>query len=125
MKLVAMIPAYNEKKTIASVIEDIPRQIEGIASVEVLVIDDGSTDSTLEQARKAGADKVISHRTNLGLGIAFKDGLDSALKMGADIIVNLDAVDFNIQLSDRICRIAKDPHRQYLDIVGSPVLCGG
>lgn len=90
MKLVVTIPAYNEEKTIANVIAEIPREIEGIESVEVLVIDDGSTDETVKQAREAGADRVLSHKGNEGLGIAFRDGLEAALEMGADVIVNLD-----------------------------------
>jgi len=91
MKLVIMIPAYNEEKTIAAVIEEIPRKVDGINSMEVLVIDDGSTDGTIEQAMKAGIDRVVSHKVNQGLGNAFRDGLNAALEMGADIIVNIDA----------------------------------
>lgn len=90
MKLVVTIPAYNEEKTIANVIAEIPREIEGIESVEVLVIDDGSTDETAKQAREAGADRVLTHKRNEGLGVAFRDGLETALEMGADVIVNLD-----------------------------------
>lgn len=90
MKLVVTIPAYNEERSIADVITEIPRQVEGIEAVEVLVIDDGSTDDTLSQAREAGADNILSHKKNEGLGITFKDGLEAALEMGADIIVNID-----------------------------------
>lgn len=86
-----MVPAYNEAEIIGNVIEEIPRKIEGLDSVQVLVINDGSTDRTAEVAREAGADEILSHRTNLGLGVAFRDGLERALKMGADIIVNMDA----------------------------------
>lgn len=91
MKLIVMIPAYNEENTIAKVIEEIPRKIDGIDSVEVLVIDDGSTDRTAEIAKKAGADYLLIHKRNLGLARTFKDGLDFALALGADIIVNIDA----------------------------------
>jgi len=90
VKLVVTIPAYNEERSIADVITEIPRQVEGIEAVEVLVIDDGSTDDTLSQAREAGADNILSHKKNEGLGITFKDGLEAALEMGADIIVNID-----------------------------------
>lgn len=90
MKLVVTIPAYNEEKTIADVIAEIPREVEGVEAVEVLVIDDGSTDGTVEKAREAGADNILSHRKNEGLGITFKGGLEAALEMGADIIVNID-----------------------------------
>ena len=91
MKLVVMIPAYNEEKSIGGVIRGIPRKIPGIDKVEVLVINDGSVDKTVEIARKAGADKVISHKANRGVGAAFYTGLDQALEMGADIILNTDA----------------------------------
>lgn len=91
IKLVVTIPAYNEEDTIEKVIKDIPRKIEGIEGINVLVINDGSSDKTVEKAIKAGADRIISHKKNLGLGITFRDGLEEALKMGADIIVNIDA----------------------------------
>ena len=91
MKLIAMIPAYNEENSIYKVIKEIPREIKGIDLVEILVINDGSMDNTIEEARRAGADKVISHKRNLGLGMSFRDGLQEALDMGADIIVNTDA----------------------------------
>lgn len=91
MKLVVIIPAYNEEETIAKVIKEIPRKIPGIDFVQILVIDDGSTDKTVEVAKKAGADKIISHKTNLGLGVAVSNGLQCALKMNAGIIVNIDA----------------------------------
>jgi len=91
MKLVVMIPAFNEELTVGDVIREIPRTIDGIDVVEVLVIDDGSVDNTVEAARMAGADRIVSHRKNRGLGVAFSYGLDVALDMGADIIVNIDA----------------------------------
>ena len=91
MKLIVMIPAYNEEETIGEVIEEIPREIDGIDKVEVLVINDGSTDSTVEVAKEAGADKIISFKENKGLAPAFKMGLETALVVGADIIVNTDA----------------------------------
>lgn len=90
-KLVTIIPAYNEEPTIGTVIEEIPRTIKNVNKVEVLVINDGSTDNTLEEAKRAGADKIVSHKRNLGLGITFRDGVEEALRMGADIIVNIDA----------------------------------
>jgi glycosyltransferase involved in cell wall biosynthesis len=91
MKLIVTIPALNEAPTIAGVIREIPRRIPGIDQVEVLVIDDGSTDATVQQALNAGADYVISHRINRGLAISFKAALQEALARGADIIVNTDA----------------------------------
>ncbi len=88
-RLVVTIPAYNEEATVAGVIKTIPRQIEGVKSVEVVVIDDGSTDGTARKAADAGA-KVISFAENKGLGAAFGAGLRAALSIGADVIVNID-----------------------------------
>lgn len=90
MKLVIMIPALNEAATIARVIADIPRAMTGIDRQEVVVIDDGSTDSTAAEAQRVGA-SVVSHGRNRGLGVAFRTGLNTALERGADIIVNMDA----------------------------------
>ena len=90
MKLVVTIPAFNEEKTIGKVISEIPRKINGIDKIEVLVIDDGSTDSTSKVAKAKGA-KVIKNFSNKGLAFTFSRGLDVALEMGADIIVNTDA----------------------------------
>jgi glycosyltransferase involved in cell wall biosynthesis len=86
-----MIPAYNEEETIGEVIKEIPRKIGGINEIEVLIINDGSTDKTSEAAKNAGADKIIEFSSNRGLALAFKEGFNSALEMGADIIVNTDA----------------------------------
>jgi len=90
MKLVILIPAFNEEKSLGKVLEKIPRKIKGIDQIDVLVINDGSTDQTAAIARQNGA-KVVTHPKNRGLGAAFKTGIDEALKMGADIIVNIDA----------------------------------
>lgn len=91
MKLVVTIPSYNEEASLGSVIREIPEAISGIDPVEVLVVDDGSTDLTVAVAQQAGADRVISHKRNMGLAKTFRDGLNEALSMGADIIVNIDA----------------------------------
>ena len=91
MKLIVQIPAYNEEDYIAAVIQQIPRDIPQISKVEVLVIDDGSIDRTVEVAYDAGADHVISLHRNRGLASAFQTGLDASLRLGADIIVNTDA----------------------------------
>ena len=90
VKLIVMIPAYNEERTIGRVIREIPRQINGIDKVKVLVIDDGSIDRTLEEAKKAGLDFFIKNNSNKGLGVSFKKGIETSLKLGADIIVNID-----------------------------------
>ena len=91
MKLVVIIPAFNEEKTIASVIGEIPRQIDGLDTVEVVIVDDGSTDNTASQAKKAGVHTIVTHRLNKGVGAAFATGIHSALRRGADIIVTMDA----------------------------------
>jgi glycosyltransferase involved in cell wall biosynthesis len=91
MKLIVQIPAYNEEKTIAQTLRDIPRKIDGFASIETLVIDDGSVDDTASEARKAGANHVVQLKTHRGLSSAFVAGVDAALRLGADIIVNTDA----------------------------------
>lgn len=90
MKLVIQIPCYNEAETLPTVLADIPRVIPGIDSVEVLVIDDGSRDDTVGVALKHGADRVVQNRGNRGLAQTFLHGLETALEMGADIIVNTD-----------------------------------
>ncbi len=90
MKLIVIIPAYNEAETIENVISHVSKTIEGIDEIGALVINDGSTDNTAEVAKKTGA-FVISHTSNEGLGATFSDGIKNALKMGADIIVNIDA----------------------------------
>ena len=91
LKLIVTIPAFNEEENIADVIREIPREMPGVGSVEVLVLDDGSTDSTVTKAWSAGADYVISHNRRLGLARTFRDAIDAALSHGADVIVNTDA----------------------------------
>jgi glycosyltransferase involved in cell wall biosynthesis len=90
VKLVIIIPALNEAKTIALVIQAIPKDLTGITKQEVIVTDDGSTDQTKNLAEAAGA-RVISHPHPQGVGAAFQTGLRAALMSGADLIVNLDA----------------------------------
>ena len=91
MKLIVQIPALNEEEHIAEVIQHVPRSIPGIDIVEVLVIDDGSSDNTVAVAKAAGADHVISHTARRGLAYAYQTGIDTCLRLGADIIVNTDA----------------------------------
>jgi len=91
MKLVVQIPAFNEAGHLPVVLSEIPRQIPGVDKIVVLVIDDGSTDSTAQVALKNGADYVLRHRHNRGLSRAFISGVQFALALGADIIVNTDA----------------------------------
>lgn len=89
--LVVTIPALNEEETIGSVVRSIPREMDGIASVKVLVISDGSTDRTEEVALEAGADRIVRFVSRQGLAKVYKTGLAEALRMGADVIVNIDA----------------------------------
>jgi glycosyltransferase involved in cell wall biosynthesis len=85
------IPCLNEEDQIAATLADIPRQVDGFDVVEVLIIDDGSTDGTVRAAREAGADHVLSFSHNRGLAAAFMAGLEQSLRLGADVIVHTDA----------------------------------
>jgi glycosyltransferase involved in cell wall biosynthesis len=89
LKLVVIIPALDEEATIATVVQGIPREIDGIDRIEVVVVDDGSCDRTVELARDAGA-TVVSHGENQGVGAAFATGIRAALDRGADLVVNMD-----------------------------------
>jgi glycosyltransferase involved in cell wall biosynthesis len=91
VKLVIQIPCFNEEETLPATLADLPRSVPGVDVVEWLVIDDGSTDRTVEVARAHGVDHVVSHRGNRGLAAAFLTGLDAALAAGADVVVNTDA----------------------------------
>ncbi len=91
MKLIIQIPCYNEAKTLKIALDDLPRSIEGVDEIEVLIIDDGCTDETAQVARDWGVDYIVKQRQNKGLAKGFMAGLDACLKNGADIIVNTDA----------------------------------
>ena len=90
MKLVVQIPCLNEEATLGEVIDSIPPTVEGFESVEIVVIDDGSTDKTIEIARQHGVSTIIRHRSTRGLAEAFRSGVDYALTHGADVLVNSD-----------------------------------
>lgn len=90
-KLIIQIPCFNEAETLAIALAELPRTVEGFDSVEWLIIDDGSTDATVEVALANGVDHVVRHPKNRGLARAFMSGLDAALAHGADVIVNTDA----------------------------------
>ncbi len=90
MKLIVQIPCYNEEKTLPQTVRDIPRRIEGIEQVEILIIDDGSKDRTVEVAKEIGVNHIVRNTCNKGLARTFLAGLDASLRLGADIIVNTD-----------------------------------
>jgi len=90
VKLIVQIPCLNEENTLAATVADIPRCIDGIDTVEVLIIDDGSTDQTIAVARAAGVDHIVRNKRHIGLARSFRRGLDACLALGADIIVNTD-----------------------------------
>lgn len=90
MKLIVQIPCLDEEATLPATLADIPRQIDGIDAVEILVIDDGSTDRTAEVAQRLAVDHLVRFAGNRGLGHAFAAGLDHCLSLGADIVVNTD-----------------------------------
>ncbi|MDP4012091.1 MAG: glycosyltransferase family 2 protein, partial [Candidatus Nanoarchaeia archaeon] len=115
MKLVINIPCLNEEHTLPLVLKDIPKQIPGIDKIEVQIVDDGSNDRTVEVAKKLGVDRVIIHKTNQGLGNAFKYGMQVALEAGADIFVNTDAD--NQYPSRYISNLVKPIINQETDIV--------
>ena len=90
MKLIVQIPCFNEEKNLVATLRDIPGSIPGIDTVEVMIIDDGSSDRTIEIAKEFGVKHIIAHTGNKGLARTFRTGIDAALKRGADIIVNTD-----------------------------------
>ena len=90
MKLIVQIPCYNEEKTLPLVVKSIPRKIAGIDKIELLIVDDGSTDKTIKVARSLGIKHIVRHTRNKGLGVAFRHGAEKALELGADILVSTD-----------------------------------
>lgn len=90
MKVIVQIPCLNEEETLPMTVRDIPREIEGVDRVEILIIDDGCTDRTVEVARQVGVDHIVQFPRNRGLGHAFQAGIDACLRLGADVIVNTD-----------------------------------
>jgi glycosyltransferase involved in cell wall biosynthesis len=91
MKLIIQIPCLNEADTLAITLRDLPRQVPGFDEVEWLIIDDGSSDNTVEVAEACGVDHIVRHPVNRGLATGFMSGLDACLRLGADVIVNTDA----------------------------------
>ncbi len=90
MKLIIQIPCYNEEATLPATFNDLPKAIPGFDSIEVMIIDDGSRDRTIEIARQLGVHHIVRHVKNRGLARSFRTGLDAAVRLGADVIVNTD-----------------------------------
>lgn len=90
MRVVVQIPCLNEEKTLPLVLKSIPKKIEGVDELVVQIIDDGSTDRTIEIAREHGVKEIVRHVRNMGLARSFHDGVNNALRLGADIVVNTD-----------------------------------
>jgi glycosyltransferase involved in cell wall biosynthesis len=91
LKVIIQIPCYNEESTLPQTVRELPQSLPGVDVVEVLVIDDGSTDRTAAVARELGVDHIVTLKQNQGLAYAFMAGLEAALEAGADVIVNTDA----------------------------------
>jgi len=90
-KLIIQIPCYCEEQALPITLKEIPKQIPGIDSIEILIIDDGSDDNTVKIAKEHGVQHIVKHTMNRGLAEAFKTGLAASIRLGADVIVNTDA----------------------------------
>ena len=90
MKLIIQIPCYNEEENLAKTINNLPKKIKGIDEIEYLLISDGSTDKSVEIAKKNGVHHILDFKVNRGLAKTFMSGIKEALSLGADIIVNID-----------------------------------
>jgi len=90
LKLIIQIPCFNEEETLPQTLTDLPISIDGIDTIETLIIDDGSTDRTFEVAKELGVEHIVQNTKNMGLARSFSRGIDACLKAGADIIVNTD-----------------------------------
>ena len=90
-KIIVQIPCFNEEKTLPLVLASIPKKIRGVDDIEILIVDDGSTDRTIEIAQHLGVDHILKHTQNKGLAHSFANGIHKSLELGADIIVNTDA----------------------------------
>jgi len=115
MKVFIQVPCLNEEETLPAVLQSIPTQIDGVDEIEILVIDDGSSDRTLDVAREHGVTHFVHHTRNMGLARSFRDGVDYALAHGADIVVNTDGD--NQYPQDRIGDLVKPILAGEADIV--------
>jgi glycosyltransferase involved in cell wall biosynthesis len=115
VRLVVQVPCLNEEETLPLVLESIPKEIPGIDEIIVLIIDDGSTDRTVEVAKEHGVTHFVRHARNRGLGRSFHDGVQRALELGADIVVNTDGD--NQYPQERIADLVQPIIRGEADIV--------
>lgn len=115
MKVIIQIPCFNEETTLPETLAELPRELPGVDEVQILVVDDGSSDRTAEVARQHGADIIVRHTRNQGLASAFRSGVEVCLEQGADFIVNTDA-DNQYSASD-IPRLLEPLLRGEADIV--------
>jgi glycosyltransferase involved in cell wall biosynthesis len=115
MKLVVQIPCLNEAATLPLVLKSIPKKIPGIKTIEILIIDDGSTDKTVQVAKAHGVKHFVHHNKTQGLGRSFHDGVNYALTIGADIVVNTDGD--NQYPQQRITQLVKPIVKGQADIV--------
>ncbi|NCD43362.1 MAG: glycosyltransferase family 2 protein [Bacteroidia bacterium] len=105
MKLIIQIPCYNEEKTLRLALDELPKTVEGFDRVEILIINDGSTDNTVGEAKAWGVDHLVSFTRNKGLARGFMAGIEASLKAGADVIVNTDADNqYNAKDIEKLCR---------------------
>jgi glycosyltransferase involved in cell wall biosynthesis len=118
MKLIIQIPCYNEEKTLPLVMRDMPRAITGVDVIETQIVDDGSSDKTVEVARQLGVTHIVSYVGNKGLGNAFKRGVAHALAAGADILVNTDG-DNQYKSSDIPRLVIPIVHRKADIVIGN------
>ncbi len=142
MKLIIQIPCYNEEEILPKTLSQLPKRVEGFDRVEILVIDDGSTDETAKVARENGADHIVYLSRHRGLAQAYAYGLDACLRLGADVIVNTDADNqylakdivklvepilegkSEMVIGDRNVRTIEHfkPHKRFLQRIGSRVV---
>ena len=115
MKLIIQIPCYNEEETLELAYNDLPKHIDGIDTIEYLIINDGSKDNTVARARELGFHHIVSFKRNKGLAKGFMAGIDACLHLGADIIVNTDAD--NQYCGEDIEKIVRPIIEQKADIV--------
>ena len=115
MRIFIQIPCLNEETTLPLVLAGIPKQIDGVDEIHVLVVDDGSSDRTVEVARQLGVEHFVFHTRNMGLARSFRDGVDYALQHGADIVINTDGD--NQYPQERIADLVQPILRGEADIV--------